>query len=72
MAIIPPFEANHSENVSVQVRKGPDSAYIFVMNFGTDEETITFEDEVVDLITGEKVARKITLNGYGVRVFKKI
>lgn len=72
LAIIPPFEANHSENVSVQVRKGPDSAYIFVMNFGTDEETITFEDEVVDLITGEKVARKITLNGYGVRVFKKI
>ncbi|WP_373742510.1 Beta-galactosidase C-terminal domain [Jeotgalibaca porci] len=24
------------------------------------------------MITGEKVARKITLNGYGVRVFKKI
>ncbi|WP_373761351.1 Beta-galactosidase C-terminal domain [Jeotgalibaca porci] len=45
---------------------------MFVMNFGTDEETITFEDEVIDLITGEKVARKITLNGYGVRVFKKI
>lgn len=66
-----PVQSTHGKNVSVQVRQAPDADYVFIMNFGTAEETVDFEGKMIDVVTEEEVEKSLSLDAYGVRVLKK-
>lgn len=62
------YAVNHGKGVSVQVREDGENKYIFVMNFTEEQQTITFGEPVIDLMTEEKIIGEITLERYGVRI----
>lgn len=58
----------HGEGVSVQVRRAPESDYLFVMNFTEENQVVTFELPVIDKVTGEELLGQLTLEKYEVRI----
>lgn len=67
----PAANVKHGKGVSVQVRQAPDKDYIFVMNFTEEEQVVSFDSPVTDLVTGEKLLGETTLEVYGVRIVEK-
>ncbi|MEH7250881.1 beta-galactosidase [Neobacillus niacini] len=66
----PAFSVKHEKGVSVQVRRAPESDYIFVMNFTEKKQPITIESLVKDLVTGEDVSGELILERYEVRILE--
>ncbi|MBT2678738.1 beta-galactosidase [Bacillus sp. ISL-35] len=64
-------DVKHGKGVSVQARKSPESDYIFVMNFTEEQQPVTFESQVRDLLTGEEISGELTLEKYEVRIVEK-
>ncbi|HLQ97405.1 MAG TPA: beta-galactosidase [Candidatus Dormibacteraeota bacterium] len=54
--------------VSVQVRRDNENDYIFIMNFTEKPQTVNFEKEVKDMITGEQLKGEMELEKYGVKI----
>lgn len=67
----PVFSVKHGKGVSVQVRQAPESDYIFVMNFTEEKQPVTFESQVIDLLTGEEIVGDLTIEKYEVRIVEK-
>jgi beta-galactosidase len=65
------FPIIHGKGVSVQVRQDQENDYIFVMNFTEEQQLVTFESNVKDLITGEEITGNLTLEKYEVRIVEK-
>jgi beta-galactosidase len=64
-------EVKHAKGVSVQTRKSSESDYMFVMNFTEEQQPVTFESQVKDVVTGEEITGELTLEKYEVRVVEK-
>jgi beta-galactosidase len=62
----------HGEGVSVQVRRAPESDYLFVMNFTEENQVVTFELPVIDKVTGEELQGDLTLEKYEVRIVENV
>ena len=65
LSIQPPADVRHGRGVSVQVRRGPSSDYLFVMNFTEEEQEVEFSQPVKDLETGRTISGRLTLARYG-------
>ncbi len=70
LALEPVFNVKHGKGVSVQVRQDQNNDYIFMMNFTEENQPVTFNSPVIDLVTGEELAGGITLEKYEVRIVK--
>jgi len=70
LLIKPAVNIIHETGVSVQIRRAPDCAYVFVMNFTEKEQTVQFREKAIDLLSGEVLIGELTLEKYGVRILK--
>jgi beta-galactosidase len=66
----PVVSVKHNRGVSVQVRQAPDCDYVFVMNFTEEQQMVSFEAPVNDLVTGEELSGELLLQQYEVRIVK--
>ena len=64
-----PFAIEHEKGVSVQVRTADEEAYVFVMNFTEEEQTIRLPFELEDILTQRKEDGQVRLEKYAVRVY---
>ena len=64
-----PFAIEHEKGVSVQVRTADEEAYVFVMNFTEEEQTIRLPFELEDMLTQRKEGGQVRLEKYAVRVY---
>jgi len=71
LSLEPVYTVKHGKGVSVQARQGPESDYIFVMNFTEEKQLVSFESLVKDLVTGEEVIGEVTLERYEARVVER-
>ena len=56
--------------VEVTVRKAGDKQWIFLLNHTASSQSVALPRAFVDLLSGEKLAGKIDIGGYGVRVLQ--
>ncbi len=68
LGIQPVAKVKHGKGVSVQARQAADRDYLFIMNFTEEQQNVTFEKSVTDLVTGETLEGEITLQQYQVRI----
>lgn len=59
------------ECCELALRSKGNRKYFFVLNYGSKPVEIHVKEELYDLWTGENVKGKLTLEGYGVKVFRK-
>ena len=64
-----PFAIGHGKGVSVQVRTADEAAYVFVMNFTEEEQTIRLPFQLEDMLTQRKEEGQVRLEKYAVRVY---
>lgn len=58
--------------VTAQARTDGEKDYIFLMNFGSEENTVVLnEEEYIDMVTGETMEKEISLPVYGIRILEK-
>ncbi|MGM0877919.1 MAG: beta-galactosidase [Bacillota bacterium] len=72
LSLEPVFPVKHGKGVSVQVRQDHNNDYIFMMNFTEENQPVTFETTVKDMVTGKELTGGITLEKYEVRIAKKL
>lgn len=65
------FSVKHEKGVSIQVRQDNERDYIFVMNFTEEQQIVSFESSVKDIVTGEVITGELPLEKYEVRVAVK-
>ncbi|TCN26661.1 beta-galactosidase [Mesobacillus foraminis] len=68
LGLEPAFRVKHGKGVSVQVRQDQENDYIFIMNFTEEQQNVTLESSVTDLITGEELSGDLTLEKYEARI----
>jgi beta-galactosidase len=71
LSLEPTFSIKHNKGVSVQVRQAPESDFVFVMNFTEEKQSVTIEETVKDLLSGEEVTGEVSLEKYEVRILEK-
>lgn len=62
------FPVTHGPGVSVQVRQDADQDYAFVMNFTEQQQSVSINSAVKDLVTGEDLSGELALAQYEVRI----
>jgi beta-galactosidase len=66
------IEAELPEGATAQLRTDGEREFVFLLNFAPDERRVGLGGaEFVDLVTGEELAREVTLAGYGSRVLER-
>ncbi|WP_129724246.1 beta-galactosidase [Xylanivirga thermophila] len=59
--------------VTAQLRTDGENKFIFLLNFAPQKNIVDLKQvEFLDILSGEKVSRKIELPGYGLRILKKV
>ena len=58
------------ECVEIAVREKEDRKYLFVLNFASDEVTVTLKAPVYEMLTELTESGAITLPKYGVKVYR--
>lgn len=61
--------ASHNPEVSIQVRYQGGNAYYFIMNFAEHENTITLQQNLKNMETGESIEGELNLKPYEAAVF---
>ena len=60
------------KGVTAQMRSNGENKYTFVMNFTEDEKLVSLgKEEYMDMLSGEKVTKDISLSKYGIRILKQ-
>lgn len=70
LSLAPVLPVKHGNGVSVQARQDESNDYIFVMNFTEENQPVTFNTKVTDIVSGEELEGKVTLEKYEVRIVK--
>lgn len=71
LSLEPNLQVKHGKGVSVQVRHDQENDFMFVMNFTEEQQPVTFESSVKDMVTGEEIMGDVTLEKYEVKIVEK-
>lgn len=68
LSLSPVFPVKHGKGVSVQARQDQHNDYIFIMNFTEQQQLVSFDKRVKDIVTGEMLSGDLILEKYEVRI----
>ena len=71
LSLKPVVPVKHAQGVSVQARQDENNDYVFVMNFTEQQQPVTFESTVKDVVTGEELNGEVMLEKYEVRIVSR-
>ncbi|GKX65788.1 beta-galactosidase [Inconstantimicrobium mannanitabidum] len=60
------------KGVTAQMRSNKDNKFTFIMNFNEEAKEVELgKEEYIDMLSGDKVVNKVTLEKYGVKILKQ-
>lgn len=60
-----------NENINIQIRQNDAQKYFFITNYGDSEQTIVFNDNYIDMLSGNSLINNVTMSPYQVIVARK-
>ena len=60
-----------NENINIQIRQNDAQKYFFITNYDDSEQTIVFNDNYIDMLSGNSLINNVTMSPYQVIVARK-
>nr|WP_253954085.1 Beta-galactosidase C-terminal domain [Leuconostoc lactis] len=60
-----------NENINIQIRQDDAQKYFFITNYDDSEQTIVFNDNYIDMLSGNSLINNVTMSPYQVIVARK-